>query len=91
MTVYVNTANKGTVNLRAEPSRTGKILVQIPYKTELEVEYVDSTWSKTTYNGKTGYVMTEFLSSGASITKSDLQQIYDSLKSTLAAIEKILK
>lgn len=91
MTVYVNTANKGTVNLRAEPSRTGKILVQIPYKTELEVEYVDSTWSKTTYNGKTGYVMTEFLSSGTSITKSDLQQIYDSLKSTLATIEKILK
>lgn len=35
--------------------------------------------------------MTEFLSNGKSITKSDLQQIYDSLKATLSTIEKILK
>ena len=77
--------------MRAEPNRTAKILVQIPYKTSLEAEYVDSTWSKVTYNGQTGYVMTEFLSSGKSITKSDLQQIYNSLKSTLETIEKILK
>lgn len=77
--------------MRAEPSKTGKILVQIPYKTQLESEYVDSTWSKVTYNGQTGYVMTEFLSNGKSITKSDLQQIYNSLKSTLETIEKVLK
>ena len=91
MTVYVSTANKGTVNLRESPSKTGKILAQIPYNTKLEIEYVDSTWSKTGYNGKIGYVMTEFLSSGKTITKSDLQQVYDSLKQTLAIIEKILK
>lgn len=91
MNVTVNTANKGTVNLRAEPSKTGKILAQIPNKTPLEAEYVDSTWSKITYNGQVGYVMTEFLSNGKSITKSDLQQIYNSLKDTLKTIEKILK
>ena len=77
--------------MRAEPRKTAKILAQIPHKTQLEVEYVDSTWSKTTYNNKTGYIMTEYLSSGKSITKSDLQQIYDSLKSTLSTIENILK
>jgi len=91
MTVFVNTANKGTVNLREEPRRAARILAQIPYKTSLEAEYVDSEWSKVTYNGKTGYVLTEFLSSGKSITKSDLQQIYNSLKDTLTIIEKILK
>ena len=91
MNVTVNTANKGTVNLRAEPSKTGKILAQIPNKTPLEAEYVDSTWSKITYNGQVGYVMTEFLSNGKSITKSDLQQVYNSLKDTLKTIEKILK
>lgn len=90
MTAYVNTANKGTVNLRAEPKKGSKLLAQIPYKTQLEVEYVDDTWSKTTYDGKTGYVMTEFLSTGKAITKSDLEQIYNSLKDTLAVIEKIL-
>lgn len=91
MTVYVNTANKGSVNLRAEPSKAGKILAQIPYRTSLEAEYYDSTWSKVGYNGKIGYVMTEFLSNGKPITKSDLQQVYDSLKKTLETIEKILK
>ena len=77
--------------MRAEPSKTGKILAQIPNKTSLEAEYVDNTWSKVTYNGQVGYIMTEFLSNGKSITKSDLQQIYDSLKDTLKTIEKILK
>lgn len=91
MTVYVNTANKGTLNMRAEPSKTGKVLAAIPYHTSLEAEYVDNTWSKVTYNGKTGYVMTEFLSNGKAVTRSDLEQIYNSLKSTLATIEKILK
>ena len=91
MTAYVNTANKGTLNLRAEPSKRGKVLAMIPYRTSLEVEYVDSTWSKVTYNGQVGYVMTEFLSNGKSITHSDLEQIYNSLKSTLETIEKILK
>jgi len=49
MTTFVNTANKGTLNLRAEPDSKSKILAQIPYHTSLEVEYVDSNWSKTTY------------------------------------------
>jgi len=91
MTVYVNTTNKGSVNLRESTSKTSKILAQIPYGTSLEIEYVDSTWSRTGYNGKVGYVMTEFLSNGKPITKSDLQQIYDSLKKTLETIEKVLK
>ena len=91
MTVYVSTANKGSVNLRESTSKSSKILAQIPYGTALEVEYVNSTWSRTGYNGKVGYVMTEFLSSGKAITKSDLQQVYDSLKKTLETIEKILK
>jgi len=72
MTVYVETVNKGTVNMRAEPSKTAKILAQIPYHTSLEAEYVNSEWSKVGYNGKIGYVMTEFLSSGKAITKNDL-------------------
>ena len=91
MTTYVNTTNKGTLNLRAEPSKTGRILAQIPYHTSLEAEYVDNTWSKVSYKGQVGYVMTEFLSNGKAITRSDLEQIYNSLKSTLETIEKILK
>jgi len=91
MTVYVQTSNKGSVNLREKPDKSSKALAQIPYNTKLEVEYVDSKWSKAVYNGKTGYVMTEFLTSNKSFSKSDLQAIYDSLKSTLTMIEKLLK
>ena len=90
MTVYVNTANKGTVNMRAEPSKSAKVLAQIPYKTTLEAEYVNSLWSKVSYNNKVGYVMTEFLSNGKAVTHADLQQIYNSLKEALNMIEKVM-
>ena len=52
MTVYVKTANKGTLNLRAKPN--GNVLAQIPYGTKLEAES-EGEWSKVTYNGKIGY------------------------------------
>jgi len=90
MTAYVNTDNKGKLNLREKPDTHSKILVQIPYKATLETTYVDDTWCKTSYEGKEGYVMTKFLSNGKSITKNDLQEIYNSLKVTLATIEKVL-
>lgn len=93
MKMYVNTANKGSLNLRIAPSTSKVVLAQIPYHTALEVEKISDEWSKTTYEGRTGYVMNMFLSESidTSITKEDLQRIYDSLKSTLQTIESILK
>lgn len=90
MTVYVNTANKKTLNLRAEPN--GKVLAQIPNGTKLEAQS-EGEWSKVGYNGKIGYVKTEFLSISQDkiITKDDLKKIYDSLQQTLKTIEQILK
>ena len=78
MTVYVNTANKGTLNMRVAPN--GAILVQIPNGTKLDAE-TEGEWSKVTYKGKTGYVKTEFLSvsNDKVITKDDLKRVYDSL------------
>ena len=89
--MYVNTENKGTLNLRAEPSTSSKVLAQIPYGTSLELSPKNEIWSKTTYNNIEGYVMNKFLSSESNITKADLQKIYNSLKSTLETIEKVLK
>ncbi|MBO7079912.1 MAG: SH3 domain-containing protein [Bacilli bacterium] len=93
MIVNVKTSNNGTLNLRQSASATGKILAQIPNGTKLDVETVDNTWSKTTFSGKTGYVMTKFLSTTttSTISKEDLQRIYNSLKSALTTIESILK
>ena len=90
MIVYVNTANKGTLNLRETPS--GKIIAQIPNGTKLEAQS-EGEWSKVGYNGKIGYVKTEFLSvsNDKIITKDDLKKVYDSLLLTLKTIETILK
>lgn len=92
MKAYVNTANKGTLNMRAAPSTSSMVLAQIPYGTSLETEFTTEEWSKVTYNGKTGYVMNKFLGESTNqVTKEDLQRIYNSLKSTLLTIESVLK
>ena len=92
MTTYVNTSNKGTLNLRAEPTSSGKVLARIPYGTALEVSSTTSEWVQVTYNGKTGYVMGKFLGDKPkTITQTELQQIYNSLKEALKLIEGILK
>ena len=92
MKTYVNTPNKGTLNMRAAPSSSSMVLAQIPYGTALEAEFTSDDWSKVTYNGKTGYVMNKFLGeSSTQVTKDELQRIYNSLKSTLQTIENVLK
>ena len=90
MIMYVKTANKGALNLRAKPN--GSVLAQIPNGTQLEVQS-DGEWSTTEYNGKKGYIKTEFLSTTqeTNITKAELREVYNSLQQTLKIIEKILK
>ena len=90
MIVYVKTANKGTLNLRATPN--GTVIAQIPNGTKLEAQS-EGEWSKVGYNGKVGYVKTQFLSvsNDKIITKDDLKKVYDSLQTALKTIESILK
>ena len=90
MTVYVKTANKGTLNLRATPN--GAVIAQIPNGTKLEAQS-EGEWSKVGYNGKVGYVKTQFLSvsNDKIITKDDLKKVYDSLQTALKTIEAIIK
>ena len=95
MTLYVNTANGGALNMRNAPSSSAAILAQIPNKTQLEAT-VDGEWAKTTYGKHEGYVMVKFLSgtapsSSSSIDKTKLKKIYDSLQETLKLIDEVLK
>ena len=91
MKTFVNTPDKGRLNLRVAPSSSAKILAQIPNGTSLEVASTTGEWSEVTYNEIKGYVMNKFLGDSTNITKADLQQIYNSLKKALESIEKILK
>ena len=92
MKAYVNTKNNETLNLRANPNTSAKVLARIPHGTELEVDTAADGWYRTFYNEQMGYVMSKFLAATTTqISKQDLQNIFNSLQSTLKIIEEVLK
>lgn len=92
MTKKVHTANGGPLNLRTSTSTSSELLGTIPNGTRLEVEKINDTWFKTSYNNKEGYVMGKYLvDASASVSKEDLKRIYDSLSETLKLINEVLK
>ncbi len=54
----------GSLNLRTSASSSAKVLAQIPYGTWITVYTKGLQWSLASYNGLTGYVMTQYLSFG---------------------------
>lgn len=57
------TAKSGkTVNMRSAASKAAAVIAQVPVGDEVNLlEETDSVWAKIEYNGKTGYMMREFL------------------------------
>ena len=92
MKMRVQTANGGPLNLRASTSTSSSLLGTIPNNTTIDVTAVNASWYQTTYNGKTGFVMSKYLTSDSSSTpnREKLQAIYNSLKEILNLIEKAL-
>jgi uncharacterized protein YgiM (DUF1202 family) len=58
---FVDTPNKLTLNLRAEPTKASDRLDRIPNKTSLKFLDAGSGWFKTSYKGKDGYVDSSFI------------------------------
>ena len=59
---YVNHPSGTYVNLRNAPSKsTGAVLARVPHNTKIKVLVPGATWSQVEYNGKTGYMMSQFL------------------------------
>ena len=57
----MTTKNGGSLYLRKIKNDSAQILASIPNGTALEILSKGSVWCKTTFDGKTGYVMTRFL------------------------------
>ena len=93
MIMYVKTPNQGSLNMRDKPDTKSMVLKKIPNGTILEAK-IDGDWAKVTYSGETGYVMANYLTdqdTSVSVTKEDLQKVYDGLQAVLKTIENILK
>lgn len=73
-------AVKDGLNMREEPSPTGKKMLTIPYRQEVQkleekpesftIDKTPGKWTKVSYNGKTGWVFGGFLSSYHSAEES---------------------
>lgn len=59
--VAVVTTTSGRLNLRAGKSTSSSVLARIPKGQKVNVYERETTWSKTYFNGKYGYVMNSFL------------------------------
>lgn len=58
-------ANGKAVNLRAEPTKKSKVLIQVKCGEEVKLEpEPESAWEYVSYKGKTGWMMREFLREG---------------------------
>ena len=57
----VTTANRGPLKLRAEASRKGRVLAEIPNGTCILVIQEGETWCRTVFREQEGYCKTEFL------------------------------
>lgn len=55
------TTESGSLNLREQPKSWAAVLARIPQNTTISILDRDDYWSKTVYQGQTGYVMNSFL------------------------------
>lgn len=52
---------KGTLNLRKKEDPKSAVVIKIPDGARVQVETAEREWTRLTYQGKTGYVKTEYL------------------------------
>ena len=60
-TATVTAARGKTVNLRKSNSKSSAVLKRVPIGATVSVVSHGDAWTKVTYNGTTGYMMTEYL------------------------------
>ncbi len=61
-----NVAPENGLNVRATPSRNGKIIGKLNHLDDVEVISIDGNWAKIEYGDKEAYVYAEYLNVGSS-------------------------
>lgn len=89
-------ADQGSsVNLREKPSTASALVARVPVGTVVDVTEKGDSWSKIKYNGKTGYMMNQFLIYGEynpsddskdeyiTVSKKELTKVYEMIGAML--------
>ena len=70
------TAQSGsTVNLRKSPSLSAALVERVPIGADIDIIELGDTWSKVEANGKTGYMMTEFIQLDGEVVPGEDEQL----------------
>ena len=96
-TVVLPTGASGnTVNMRDKPSRQGGIIAKVPVGSAVEILFDQGQWMQIEYNGKSGYMMSDYLEYGQSgesggdiLTEEEKDRIEQALKTIEQQIEII--
>jgi len=73
LTAIVSTSS-GSLNLRADMLSGSRILTRIPKGTTIIISQKLSTWSQTTYDGYTGYVLNNYLTFPSDTTMTTISE-----------------
>jgi uncharacterized protein YgiM (DUF1202 family) len=80
----VRAGTGSTVNLRSKPSKSGVLVTRVPVGSRVDVLDYGELWSRVTWDGYTGYMMSQFLDTEGEtsgdmiqVSKAELQEIYD--------------
>lgn len=90
-------ASGSTVNMRRVPSRSSDIIAKVPVGAEVQVAGDSGQWCQIEYNGRGGYMMSNYLEylgqSGESdaLTPVQVEEIDDALKRIESSVEDIQK
>lgn len=86
----VITPSGNTVNLRSGPSTKNKVLARVPIGAEVEVYDVLDGWSKVSWAGKNGYMMSEYLAPVELQPTEDTVSVrLDELEAALNAVDAL--
>lgn len=90
-------ASGSTVNMRKIDDKSGSVIAKVPVGSKIEIESDLGQWCKIRYNGKTGYMMSNYLeyddqsdeTNADTISPEDHQKIEDALKEIERQIDVI--
>lgn len=84
----VTAESGGTVNMRANPDKSGSIVAKVPLGTEIDVLAMDGEWATVMFEGLTGYMMAQYLKAQGEASPT-LEERVKRLEERVTALEGV--